>query len=130
MLKRLLISIGGIILFLVAIYLLNYIKGTPEFFPLHNPKGKYKIVDHCLGESDYCVEYRGDGVIKLSENASPRFYQIIVGTARQDLKPFVNKEIIITSGRFNTAYNQCIQNKCTPLGGPFIGIDLYSIKIK
>src|SRR5437879_12128463 len=80
----------------------------PQFFPLNNPQGSYKITTGCpweeswqetnisgnITKAGYCVEYRGDNIFISSNKGKTHFYRITVGTSRQDLQPFLNKEVI------------------------------------
>src|SRR5438445_165414 len=60
-------------------------------------------------QDGYCVEYTGDGVLNFPQSRS-NFYRITVGKSTQDLQPFINKDVIITSGKFVFADKQCIAN--------------------
>ena len=115
----------------------------PQFFPLDNPNGSYKITKGCPSRQGwwetgaagmkygdgYCVEYRGANVFD-PQHTNTNFYRVTVGASRQDLRPFLNRSVTITSGRFDSADTQCIAGACVALGGTGTVLTLRSIKIR
>lgn len=141
--KKLLLVIAFFIVFFGGFYLYKELTYVPQVFPLDNAKAQYKITKGCPAQSGgkefdakgmienkgYCLEYKGD---KISEpfDSKTNFYRITIGTSKQDLKPFLNKEVTIQSGQFIQGDKQCIQSNCTSLGGSSIRLNLDSISLK
>lgn len=112
----------------------------PTFFPLNHPQGLYLITKTCphsqgwteqspsQGDA-YCVEYKGPDVFMNSENNNSNFFRITVGKSKIDLEPLVGKQIKSINGEYTSSSKQCIQNKCTEIGGPFVVLNIESVEV-
>lgn len=114
---------------------------TPEFFPLHNSAARYTIVkSSVVGQGTeekeifyastlpalYYLEYRGDHVFDDAENK--HFFRVLIGKSNADLQSFINKNVVITNGKFTSATQQCIKNICNGSFGPMAVLDIYSLR--
>lgn len=141
--KKLFLAIFSITVIVGGFYLYKELTYVPQVFPLDNTKAHYKITKGCPAQSGgkefgtkgmrenkgYCLEYRGDKIIKPL-GTEQNFYRITIGDASQDLERFLNKEIIITSGQFVQGDKQCVQNQCFSLGGSSTLLNLRSISLQ
>lgn len=143
MIKRLIIIIALVIgIAAGGLFVYRYF-WSPQFFPLNNPNGSYRITRGCPAtqgwqETDasglayqggFCVEYKGDGVFNPMR-ANSNFYRITIGRARMELGPLLNRNVIIKSGKFTTVSRQCVNNSCASIGGPVTVLDITSLEVK
>lgn len=111
----------------------------PTFFPLNHPQGQYqisKICPHGQGWTEqtsgqgngYCVEYKGPEVLMNEENGNTNFFRITVGKSKIDLEPLVGKTVKSIQGEYDSSSQQCYQNNCLEIGGPFVVLNIESIE--
>lgn len=113
----------------------------PEFFPLDNSQARYTIIKSSTLfqgwvegspsaqydlEARYYLEYRGEGVFNDENNTN--FFRITIGKSKIDLSPFINKNVLITKGKFVSSSKQCIVDDCIDIYGPYVVLDIDSIR--
>lgn len=115
----------------------------PQFFPLNNSSARYTIVKSSkvgqgwdekeatnsseLPEPRYYVEYRGEGV--FTDDHNNNFFRVTVGNSRIELGPFIDKDVVITKGKFVSSSKQCIVDKCIDIYGPFVVINIDELEL-
>lgn len=127
--------IAGIILVPIILFTLWFIwtiytqKENPQFFPFNEPKGHYSIVTDDFNVSSsplYMLKYEGLGIYSGPQvNGS---ISIFVGKTSYDLKKYVGREIVVTSGDFVSLTQQCIAGTCKNLPGRYAVVNIDGIK--
>ncbi|MFH1832708.1 MAG: hypothetical protein ABH816_00885 [Candidatus Levyibacteriota bacterium] len=108
-----------VISFLIFRSLFN--DASPQFFPLDNSQGEYKITRACPGGqgnmvdlmkdrypsdnyNEFCVEYTGKDVFMENPNQI-NFFRVTVGESKVNLEPFLDKKVKNVKGFWGTAGN-------------------------
>lgn len=140
MIKKILLLITFFVIGFAAWFVYEIITDKPPtFFPLNHPDGVYLITKTCphgQGWTEqnpsqgnaYCIEYKGPDVLLNSENNNTNFFRITVGKSKIDLEPLVGKQVKSINGEYGSSSKQCIQNKCSEIGGPFVVLNIESIE--
>lgn len=130
----------GIIFCAIHLLVTFFQDETPHFFPLDNPHGEYTITKKCphgqgiikkyniVGEA-YCLEYRGEGVIATEPQINNDFFRITIGRSDIDLEQLNGKQVKNLTGKFTGSSQQCINEKCIDIGGPYAVLDITSLEI-
>lgn len=145
--QKLLLILTIVITFVVGFFILIvYLMTTdkpPMFFPLNDSQGKYTILksqagnvpcnykeekaqNYYGGPLRYIVRYEGKHV--FSGIGPTDCFEILVGRSEQELESFMGKQVRI-KGDFDSSSQQCIQNKCENIFGPYVVLDIDSIKL-
>ncbi len=139
--KKILLILFSIVLFFIGWFAwLIYTDEPPQFFPLNNPEGEYKISKKCPGGQGwgeningsnnlYCVEYRGSGVFMDEESGNTHFFRVTVGKSKIDLDPYIEKKIKVIEGQFVSSSKQCILDNCSDIGGPYVVLNINNIEL-
>lgn len=137
--KKILIGIGAILVLGISYIAYEFATDKPpQFFPLNNPDGDYMVTKGCPngqgwnrlsagGVDNYCIEYQGTGVFGY-KNDVEAFYRITVGKSQVGLEQYVGRKVKNISGEFSPTSQQCIQTKCTEIGGPFVALDINTLE--
>jgi hypothetical protein len=112
----------------------------PNFFPLGDTQAEYRITKNCPNNQGwveqtqgegiaYCLEYRGNNVLWKEDHGNSNFFSITIGKSNIDLSNYVNKKVKNIKGKYTSSGKQCIQNKCTDIGGPFVVVNIDRLEL-
>lgn len=112
----------------------------PQFFPLNNPQGEYRITKKCpggqgwvekpqLSDNGYCLEYKGPDVFLNDNHGNTNYFSITIGKSPIDLEAYVDKRVKNIKGKYTSSSKQCIQNKCIEIYGPLVVVDIDKLEL-
>lgn len=129
--------LSGLLLIIIVMLLRNK---PPNFFPLNNSQGNYKITKNCpegqgweentkaTGDF-YCVEYKGTDVFGVDNGKKINFFRVTVGKSKINLSSFLNKNVINIKGKYSVSSSQCINSKCGNINGPLVVLDIDNLEV-
>ncbi|MEX2012975.1 MAG: hypothetical protein WD967_01065 [Candidatus Levyibacteriota bacterium] len=133
--KKILLIIAAVVFIFIGLFAWGIITDKPpDFFPLNNSQGEYKITKNCpdgqgwqeqfQGQGNlYCVEYKGPHVFWIDEGENTNFFRITVGKTDINLEQFNGKRVKNIEGKFSYDSKQCIQDKCVNVSFVVLDID-------
>jgi hypothetical protein len=138
--KSLLAFVVVIVVFSVWIAWEFITDAPPQFFPLDNPKGEYRLTKMCPNgqgwnnslysqDKGYSIEYTGTGIFMSQDQANSSFYRICVGKSSVDLEPIMGKKIKKITGDFVSSSKQCVLDRCIEIGGPLVVLNIEKIEM-
>ena len=119
--KKIFLGIG-IVVFAISAYIFYWIffgYREPQFFPLDDVHASYQITQDTQGT--YSVYYSGKSPFNINS--------VLIGNSKFNVEIFVGKNVKVT-GEFVSSDKQCIADVCKNIYGPYVVLDIYSIKEK
>ncbi len=118
------IVVGFVIFFGWFIWYWFFRDQTPQFFPINEPNGDYRIIK----EPYFQVQYTGPKTLEITPNGIGSV-TVMVGESTVDLSQYIGKKVILTKGKFYSGFTtQCILRKCVDIGGPYAAVIIEGIK--